>query len=163
MGLLLSLFLKVVQMAYGKAQRIILPMRTDRKSLIHKNPSLLDTRNLKITPLKDFRTMGVTDYEVNLDVWDLPNSSDVELESEEKKQELIAFTLLFSIFERAFLMHNDMSSEQWNGWCEYITDYSKRSNFRNAWLKSGGTFDSRFEEFMGKLVDNRNVPTAPNT
>ena len=87
-----------------------------------------------------------------LDVWDLPNSSPLELSKEEKKQELIAFTLLLSIFERGFLMKSDMSSEQWTGWHEYIKDYSKRPNFRHAWKESGGTFDSRFEEFMGKLV-----------
>ena len=71
MGLLFSPFFKVVQRVYGKAQKIILPSGTDREGLIHKDPSLLDTRNLEITPLKNFRTTGVSNYKVNLDFWRL--------------------------------------------------------------------------------------------
>ena len=59
-----------------------------------------------------------------LDVWDIPNGNALVLKEDEKKQELIAFTLLFSIFERAFLMYSDASSatkrDQWTGWHEYI-------------------------------------------
>lgn len=56
-------------MIYGKAQKIILPRGTGRESLMSRDPSELDTRNQVTTPLKDFQTMGETDYEVNLDAW----------------------------------------------------------------------------------------------
>lgn len=55
-----------------------------------------------------------------LDVWDLPHSEPMELSAEEKKQELIAFTLLLSIFQRGFLMHTAMSPQQWTGLRGYI-------------------------------------------
>jgi DMSO/TMAO reductase YedYZ molybdopterin-dependent catalytic subunit len=60
-----------VQRVYGKAKRIILPKGTKRNSLIQKNPGSLDTRNLEITPIEDFETMGITDYKVDLAKWRL--------------------------------------------------------------------------------------------
>ena len=70
-GFLLSPFFKVVQMVYAKTKKIILPKEADREDLIHKNPEDLDTRYLEITPLKDFRTMGISNHEVNLNDWRL--------------------------------------------------------------------------------------------
>ena len=61
----------LVKRAYGEAKRIILPKGTKRQSLIQKNPKTLDPRNLELTPLKDFETMGITDYAVDLDKWRL--------------------------------------------------------------------------------------------
>jgi len=71
LGLLLSPFFQAVRVVYGKAKRIILPKGTDRESLIDKNPAELDTRNLETTPLKEFRTMGLSNHAVNLQDWRL--------------------------------------------------------------------------------------------
>jgi DMSO/TMAO reductase YedYZ molybdopterin-dependent catalytic subunit len=60
-----------VQRVYGKAKKIVLPKGTKRNSLIQKNPKSLDTRNLEITPIEDFETMGITDYRVDLAKWRL--------------------------------------------------------------------------------------------
>jgi DMSO/TMAO reductase YedYZ molybdopterin-dependent catalytic subunit len=60
-----------VQRVYGKAKKIILPKGTERNSLIQKNPGSLDTRNLEITPIDDFETMGITDYKVDPSKWRL--------------------------------------------------------------------------------------------
>ncbi|MCF8127740.1 MAG: molybdopterin-dependent oxidoreductase [Deltaproteobacteria bacterium] len=60
-----------VQRVYGKAKKVILPKGTKRNSLIQKNPKSLDTRNLEITPIEDFETMGITDYKVDLSKWRL--------------------------------------------------------------------------------------------
>ena len=70
-GLLLGPFLSILRKAYAKAQKVILPKDTTRQSLVHMNPSTLDTRNLNITPLKSFSTMGLSDFEVALDDWRL--------------------------------------------------------------------------------------------
>jgi sulfoxide reductase catalytic subunit YedY len=59
------------RLVYGKAKKIILPKDTKRADLIDKDPEDLDARNLEITPLKDFDTMGVTDHEVDLNQWRL--------------------------------------------------------------------------------------------
>jgi len=61
----------LVQRAYGEAKRILLPKGTNLNTLIHRNPRALDTRNLKITPIEDFETMGTTDYRVDLSKWRL--------------------------------------------------------------------------------------------
>lgn len=88
-----------------------------------------------------------------LDVFDIPDATTpAELSKEHKKQELIAFTLLFSIFERAFLMYRDRSrrvrAKQWTGWEAYLLSYCKRPNFRGAWDISGHTFDDDFQNCM---------------
>ena len=60
---------KAFQLAYGKTKKIILPKDANRAELITKNPADLDTKNLEITPLKDFMTMGETDHDVDLNKW----------------------------------------------------------------------------------------------
>lgn len=70
-GILLSPFASFVQRVYGEAKRVIIPKGTRRETVVEKNPKLLDTRNLEVTPLKDFETMGITDYEVDLAKWRL--------------------------------------------------------------------------------------------
>ncbi len=98
----------------------------------------------------------------HLDIFDIPNEkfgveAKVELTPEQKKAEVIAFTILFSIFERAFLMYRGKSSalrkKQWNGWEDYMKGYCLRNNFIDAWIISGDTFDKTFKSFMDRLVE----------
>ena len=70
-GIWLSPVSKAIRLAYGKTKKIILPKNTNRAELIEKNPADLDTRYLEITPLKDFGTMGATDYNIDLNEWRL--------------------------------------------------------------------------------------------
>jgi sulfoxide reductase catalytic subunit YedY len=70
-GILFSPLSSFVQRVYAEAKKIILPKGTRRESLIQRNPKSLDTRNLDVTPLDDFETMGTTDYEVDLAQWRL--------------------------------------------------------------------------------------------
>ncbi len=56
---------------WGGEPKTILPKGTKRESLAQRNPANLDTRNLDITPLKDFQTMGTTENKVDLDKWRL--------------------------------------------------------------------------------------------
>jgi sulfoxide reductase catalytic subunit YedY len=69
---------------------MILPKGTKRSSLINKNPNSLDTRNLEITPLKDFETMGITDHEVDLDTWRLEVSGHIKRPLQLSYAELLA-------------------------------------------------------------------------
>jgi sulfoxide reductase catalytic subunit YedY len=50
---------------------MILPNNFPLKDLVDKNPADLDARNLKVTPLDDFKTMGITDHQTDLDTWHL--------------------------------------------------------------------------------------------
>jgi hypothetical protein len=92
-----------------------------------------------------------------LDVFDLADPSPVSLTPLEKKQELVAFTMLFSIFERSFLMYADQSTSikkrQWMGWERYVMDYCARGNFRSAWRLSGNTFDTAYQTFMEQCLE----------
>jgi sulfoxide reductase catalytic subunit YedY len=68
----LALFpLSFAQRVWAKTKKMILPKGTKRESLIRRNPAELDTRNLEVTRLKDFGTMGLTDHVVNPDTWRL--------------------------------------------------------------------------------------------
>ncbi len=70
-GLFFSPFSALVRSAFAEAKKIILPKGTKRESLTGKNPSDLDIRNLELTPLQDFQTMGPTEHKVDLDTWRL--------------------------------------------------------------------------------------------
>jgi hypothetical protein len=91
-----------------------------------------------------------------LDVFDLPDKSPAVLTAEQQKEELIALTMLFSIFERAYLMYKDQSSvmrqKQWAGWDKYIRSYCMRDNVQKAWRANGGTFDGDFEQYISKYI-----------
>ena len=78
LGIWLSPVSKALRLVYGKTKKIILPKDANRAELIMKNPADLDTRNLEITPLKDFMTMGETDYGINLNEWRLEVTGRVE-------------------------------------------------------------------------------------
>jgi len=85
-----------------------------------------------------------------------------ELTGDERKRQLIAFTILISIFERAYLMycgHSDaIRARQWTGWEQYISAYCKRPNFKEAWERSGVTFDSEFEREMKTRLSQSEMP-----
>ena len=91
-----------------------------------------------------------------LDIFDIPDPKPIELTNAQRKEELILFTILFSIFERAFLLYSDQRStikeKQWTGWEFYIKAYCGRPNFLSAWRVSGYTFDKDFEEYMNSVI-----------
>ena len=100
-----------------------------------------------------------------LDIFDIEDSSPQELSSDEKKQELIAFTMLISVFERAFFVYQSAPGRvvklQWSGWSAYIRDYCQRQNFRDAWTESGTQFDDEFQRYMTQTIAS--VSTAEST
>ncbi len=57
--------------AWGKLTKKVLPRETTAASLINENPANVDARNLELTPLKDFATMGLSDHPVDLNHWTL--------------------------------------------------------------------------------------------
>ena len=61
-----------------KLKRQILSANTPMASLINKNPRYLDTRNLQPLPLSQFETMGLSDHAVEIEVWRLAVTGQVE-------------------------------------------------------------------------------------
>lgn len=52
-------------------KRWVAPKGTPPDSLKNREPKEVDSRNLEVTPLKNFSTMGLTDHSVNLKTWRL--------------------------------------------------------------------------------------------
>lgn len=133
-----------------------------RKSLKEQQDREYGTYNALDEKYLEFQRMCFA--HPHLDIFDIPDASPHQLTDDERKQELIAFTMLFSIFERAYLMYGDQSSrikrQQWTGWQEYLTDFCARENFRRAWRISGNTFDTTFQAFVESMV-TRVERTAP--
>ena len=71
MGLVFSPVANGIRVVFAKAKKIILPKGTRMNSLVGKNPATLDTRNLDLTPMQAFGTMGLSNYDVDLKKWQL--------------------------------------------------------------------------------------------
>jgi hypothetical protein len=92
----------------------------------------------------------------NLDVFDHPQEPTDALNDEQEKQELIIFSILISIFERAYLMYRGVvrstRKKQWNGWKQYMILFFERENFQGAWAKCGNMFDTDFQKFINEEI-----------
>lgn len=76
---------------------------------------------------------------------------------EQQVQRRAAFTILMSLFERAFLMYGEHSDEvrqqQWKGWDEYFRDYLNNPNFRQAAIDLSAYWDQRFQTYLRKALE----------
>jgi DMSO/TMAO reductase YedYZ molybdopterin-dependent catalytic subunit len=93
-GLLLNPLLWWFRVVHAKIQKIILPKDTPREELAYKNPAELITRNLDLTPLEDFKTMGITDHQTVLESWHLEISGNVEQPLHLRYSEILSFTTI---------------------------------------------------------------------
>lgn len=84
--------------------------------------------------------------------------SENKLSSEEKK-ELIIFEILFTYLESTFLYYEDQSDKvkrkRWDGWLNYIKDFSEQENFRKAWELTNGQWDEDFMKMMNSIIKKR--------
>ena len=87
-----------------------------------------------------------------LDVFDSPFDSPVDLSEQQKKQEEAILLIRISIFERAFLMYQRAPSkskqDQWEGWAEEIKEWLERKNFKTIWDEHSSYFDKSFAEYF---------------
>jgi sulfoxide reductase catalytic subunit YedY len=90
----------VVARVFAEAARRVLPRGTPLESLRNSNPAELDTRNLTVTPLEEFQTMGITDHRVDPDTWRLEIEGRVSAPLRLTYRELLALPRL----ERAVLL-----------------------------------------------------------
>ncbi len=108
-----------------------------------------------------------------LDVADTGLAAPTALSDTEIAQQRTLYTLLFSLFERAFLLYHPgflgrvfgrafmgaMRRQQWRCWVNYIDRYLSRPSCREAWFSGGPPredvgqdFDARFEKFMWRRL-----------
>ena len=67
-----------IRKAFAKVKKIILPKGTRPETLQGRNPANLDTRNLELTPIEKFGTMGTTNHHVDLKTWHLEISGHLQ-------------------------------------------------------------------------------------
>lgn len=91
-----------------------------------------------------------------LDIFDFPDKEPFPLTLEEKKQELIALTMLIGVLERAYITYQSAPSSivkrQWAGWEEYIIKYCKRAVFKQAWELNCTQYDVVFQSYIQKIM-----------
>jgi DMSO/TMAO reductase YedYZ molybdopterin-dependent catalytic subunit len=61
----------MVRRSCAALRRRLLPADTDLGTLLFESPKYLDTRNLPITPIDKFGTMGLSEHQVDLQRWQL--------------------------------------------------------------------------------------------
>lgn len=130
-GLLFSPLLSWIRVVQAKIQKIILPKDVPREDLAYKNPAKLDTRNLDVTPLEDFQTMGITDHQTDLNTWRLEVTGDVEKPVRLSYSEILALPAIerdvLMICPGVFANHG-----RWKG-------ISMDALFQKVKVKDGGT------------------------
>ena len=62
----------------SRMKKVVIPKGTSREGLVDKNPKEIDARNVDITPLEDFGTMGLEDHDTDLAGWRLLVEGEVE-------------------------------------------------------------------------------------
>jgi hypothetical protein len=82
---------------------------------------------------QDFQKVALANPDLRL----FSTEESVQLTEEQKERMLIIFDMLVSLFERAYLLMYDekMSPEQlrrWHSWEDYMRDWCKRRDFREA-------------------------------
>lgn len=79
------------------------------------------------------------------------------LTDEQRERQLIIFTMLVSLFERAYLLmyEESMSPKQarrWNSWEDYILEWSRKPHFRECLSTLLAGEDPEFVRYIEKLA-----------
>jgi hypothetical protein len=90
----------------------------------------------------------------------LPNPS-----REQNERMLVIFDMLISLFERAYLVayKPDMSAAEqrrWNSWDDYMREWCRREDFRNALPLLLRGEDAQFQAYIRGVVDEEWGPLA---
>lgn len=92
----------------------------------------------------------------DLNILDVPGVNLTVKVDRKQKQELIAHAMLFSLFERAYLMFKNQTAlfkdKQWSGWKLFLDDLLHRESVQAAWKLSKHTFDTDFQSFMDRKI-----------
>lgn len=94
----------------------------------------------------------------DLDILDVPNNDPALMLDKKRKQEMVAYSILFALFERAYLMFRNQADgfrkRQWSGWKHFLNDILWRPSVRIAWQISKSTYDTEFQAFMDEKIAN---------
>ena len=122
--------------------------KTDRLEKEYKTYDELDNRFF------EYQKLALEYYD--LDILDVPNNDPSLAFDKKRKQEMVAYAILFSLFERAFLMFSNQADtfrlRQWSGWKRFLKDFIRRETVRTAWQLSKETYDTDFQAFMDRKI-----------
>ena len=92
----------------------------------------------------------------DLDILEIPKGHPSAAFDKKRKQEMVAHAILFSLFERAYLMFSNQADafrkRQWSGWKRFLNDFLRRETVRTAWQLSKETYDTDFQVFMDRKI-----------
>ena len=99
----------------------------------------------------------------HLQIYDgvLSPCDDDALMKKKADQEYYAFSMLFSIFERAYLLRDSISSKQWRGWDDYCRDFMTKKEVQHIWDQERKGYDSEFKQYMEKKKRNEMTHPTP--
>ena len=121
---------------------------TERLEKEYKTYDELDNRFF------EYQKLALEYYD--LDILDVPNNDPSLAFDKKRKQEMVAYAILFSLFERAFLMFSNQAdtfrNRQWSGWKRFLDDFIRRKCVRTAWHLSKETYDTDFQAFMERKI-----------
>jgi hypothetical protein len=130
--------------------------KANRLEREHKTYDELDNRFF------EYQKLALEYYD--LDILDVPNSDPSVSFDKKRKQEMVAYAILFSLFERAYLMFINEGKEfrlrQWSGWKYFLNDFLRRESVRAAWHASKQTYDTDFQAFMEKNIAGLSLSPA---
>ena len=133
--------------------------RSDRLAQEYKTYDELDNRFF------EYQQLALQYYD--LDILDVPNNDPSLAFDKKRKQEMVAYAILFSLFERAFLMFHRQTElfrdKQWSGWKFFLNEMIRRENVRSAWQLSKETYDTDFQKFMDRKIGEVLARPAPGT
>ncbi len=102
----------------------------------------------------DYQKLALEYYD--LDILDIPNNDPSLAFDKKRKQEMVAHSILFSLFQRAFLMFRNQAEifkdKQWSGWSLFLNVFIRRESVRAAWALSKTTYDTEFQAFMDAKI-----------
>ena len=128
---------------------------TERLEKEYKTYDELDNRFF------EYQKLALEYYD--LDILDVPNNDPSLAFDKKRKQEMVAYSILFSLFERAYLMFSKQADKfrksQWSGWKHFLNDFIRRENVRTAWELSKETYDTDFQSFMDRKIQALALPT----
>lgn len=103
---------------------------------------------------QDFLKIALDNSDLHL----FSSEKTLQLTAEQDERMLIIFSMLISLFERAYLLlyEDDMSDKQkrrWSSWEDYMIEWLNRSDFRNLLPTLLRGEDPSFVTYIQRLAD----------
>ena len=85
---------------------------------------------------------------------------------EQRERMLVIFDMLVSLFERAFLVAykprmTDVERRRWNSWDDYMREWCRRDDFRNALPHLLRGEDAEFQDYLHRIALEEGGPSQP--